>query len=86
MIVNSYKKFKLIQKLFQNAGIQLDFFWKPLHLQKPAKAMGYDEKDFPVTMSLAKRILSLPLYPEMTDQQQDYIVSLFEKFFLKHKK
>ena len=85
-VVKTERRDELLTFL-QDRGVQANVHYPiPLHLQKPAKAMGYDEKDFPVTMSLAKRILSLPLYPEMTDQQQDYIVSLFEKFFLKHKK
>jgi len=53
----------------------------PLHLQPAAKSLGYKESDFPKTLELSSKILSLPLYPEMKEEQQDYVVELFEKFF-----
>ena len=53
----------------------------PLHLQPAAKSLGYTEKDFPKTMELSSRILSLPLYPELKEEQQDFVAGLFEKFY-----
>ena len=32
-------------------------------------------------MRLSQRILSLPLYPGLTHEQQDYVVEMFEKFY-----
>ena len=57
----------------------------PLHLQPAAKSLGYTEKDFPRTMELSSKILSLPLYPELKETHQDYIAELFEAFY-KNKK
>ena len=45
----------------------------PFHLQGGYKKLGYSEGDFPVTEKLSKRILSLPIYPEMTEAQVSYV-------------
>ena len=46
----------------------------PLHLQPAYAALGYRRGELPVTEAVAESCLSLPLYPEMTDAQQDRVV------------
>ncbi|GGF36795.1 glutamine--scyllo-inositol aminotransferase [Youhaiella tibetensis] len=41
----------------------------PVHLQKAHADLGYGEGDFPVTETLAREVLSLPIFPEMTSRQ-----------------
>jgi dTDP-4-amino-4,6-dideoxygalactose transaminase len=45
----------------------------PLHLQKAYSSLGYAEGDFPHAESIAKKIISLPLFPEIKDEQIDYV-------------
>ncbi len=45
----------------------------PLHLMKAAQNLDYKAGDFPQAESQAKRILSLPIYPELTDDQVDHV-------------
>jgi dTDP-4-amino-4,6-dideoxygalactose transaminase len=45
----------------------------PFHLQGGYTQLGYKEGAFPVTERLAKRILSLPLFPEITDEQIQHV-------------
>lgn len=46
----------------------------PLHLQDAYKdTLGYKEGDFPVTEKIAKEILSLPMFPQLTPQQQERV-------------
>ena len=52
----------------------------PLHLQPAAKDLGYKKGDFPVTERLADRILSLPLYPELGDDQVYYVIEKIIQF------
>ncbi len=40
----------------------------PVHLQKGYASLGYGKGDFPVSESLAQEILSLPIYPELSEQ------------------
>jgi dTDP-4-amino-4,6-dideoxygalactose transaminase len=45
----------------------------PLHLQKAYAHLGYKEGDFPISERLAKEIVSLPMYPTLTDVQQSRV-------------
>ena len=53
----------------------------PLHLQKAYGHLGYKEGDFPVSERLAKEIVSLPMYPALTDVQQSRICQAVRRIF-----
>jgi dTDP-4-amino-4,6-dideoxygalactose transaminase len=53
----------------------------PVHMQNAYSYLGFKENDFPVTTSLCKEVLSLPMHPEMEQEQIDYIVSNILEFF-----
>lgn len=53
----------------------------PIHLQDAAKNLGYREGDFPVTERQAGTILSLPVYPELTDEQVEYVADSVSGFY-----
>jgi dTDP-4-amino-4,6-dideoxygalactose transaminase len=55
----------------------------PLHLQPAYAHLGYKCGDLPVTEAVADSCLSLPLYPEMTHEQQDRVVSVISAFLEK---
>ncbi|WP_127579937.1 DegT/DnrJ/EryC1/StrS family aminotransferase [Paenibacillus koleovorans] len=55
----------------------------PLHLQHVYNDLGYKAGDFPVSEAVSKRVLALPLYPEMTMDQQDYIIDTIANFCAK---
>jgi dTDP-4-amino-4,6-dideoxygalactose transaminase len=46
----------------------------PLHLQKAYENFGYKKGDFPVTERIATEIVSLPMFPELTPEQQRRVV------------
>lgn len=46
----------------------------PLHLQKAYQRLGYGVSDFPVCEKVAAQILSLPMFPHLTPQQQNRVV------------
>jgi dTDP-4-amino-4,6-dideoxygalactose transaminase len=54
----------------------------PVHLQKAYANLGYGIGDLPVTEFLAKRFLSLPIYPELQPRQISDIVSELDKAVL----
>ncbi len=55
----------------------------PLHLQKCFKHLGYKKGDFPVTEKLAEECLSLPMFPDITDDQMEYVCDKIKHFFKK---
>jgi len=57
------------------------YYPSPLHLQEGYKYLGYKENDFPVTSTLCKEVLSLPMHPEMEQEQLDYIILNVLNFF-----
>ena len=53
----------------------------PIHLQDAAKDLGYKPGDFPRGEEYAKTMISLPIYPELSDIQVAYIVQAVKKKF-----
>lgn len=52
----------------------------PLHLQKCFHYLGYKEGQFPESESAAKETVALPVYPELTEEQQVYVVESIKSF------
>jgi dTDP-4-amino-4,6-dideoxygalactose transaminase len=55
----------------------------PLHLQKCYADLGHKPGDFPVAEKAARECLSLPIYPELTDQQIQRVADAIKAFFHK---
>lgn len=59
----------------REAGIGVNVHYIPVHLQPYYRAMGFDRGDYPASESYYAEAISLPLYPAMTDEQQDQVVA-----------
>lgn len=57
------------------------FYPVPLHLQKAFAYLGYQEGDLPVAEKLSKRTVCLPIYPELTREEQDYVIECVKEFY-----
>lgn len=53
----------------------------PIHLQKAYNDLGYKKGDFPITERYSKEILSLPMFPELTYEQINYIYMNIQNYF-----
>jgi len=51
-----------------------------LHQQECFALLGYKEGDFPVSEQAAGEVLALPIYPELTDEQIDYVAGKVKEF------
>ncbi|MCB0065331.1 MAG: DegT/DnrJ/EryC1/StrS family aminotransferase [Caldilineaceae bacterium] len=64
------------------AGIATGMHYpKPIHLQQAYRELGYQPGDFPVAEALAEKILSLPIFPELTNDDVAYITETISAFF-----
>jgi dTDP-4-amino-4,6-dideoxygalactose transaminase len=62
--------------------IGMDIYYPvPLHLQECFRDLGYAKGDLPVAEEAASAVLSLPVYPELTDAQKDYVVGTIAEFY-----
>ena len=59
-------------------GIQTGVYYPvPVHLQPAYRDLGYGIGNFPAAETVAGEVLSLPLFPEMTDAQQEEVCGVF---------
>jgi len=69
-----------LQNLLHLNGVATGIHYPiPIHLQKAYKHLNYKLGDFPITKKVSKEILSLPMYPELTDKQIEYVCSIINK-------
>lgn len=52
----------------------------PLHLQQCFKFLGYKQGDYPEAERAAMETMALPMFPEIVDAQQEYVVNTIQKF------
>lgn len=59
------------------AGVETGIHYPlPLHLQPAVADLGYKPGDMPITEDIAQRMLSLPMFPEMTLEQVHYVADV----------
>ena len=71
-----------LQAHLRNKGVATSVFYPlSLHQQECFRPLGYRRGDFPVSEKAAKEVLALPVYPELTSEQQDYIVESIREYY-----
>jgi dTDP-4-amino-4,6-dideoxygalactose transaminase len=80
--VNRSGKRDELQKFLEDNGVSTGLHYPiPLHLQPCFSSLGYKKGNFPVTEELAEECLSLPIFPEITNEQIEYISEKIKLFF-----
>ena len=71
-----------LKKFLAEEGIGTEVYYPlPLHLQSCFHAWGGREGDFPEAERAAREVLALPLYPELTPEQQRYVADRLASFY-----
>lgn len=70
---------KEVRARLAEAGIGTAVYYPiPLHLTGPLLELGYTKGDFPIAEQASERILALPMYPEITNEQVDEVLAALQ--------
>jgi dTDP-4-amino-4,6-dideoxygalactose transaminase len=81
ILLNSEKDRNSLMDYLSLQGIMTVFHYIPLHTSPMGQSMGYREGMLPVTENIAGRILRLPMFFDLTEEQQQHILKAFYSFF-----
>jgi len=71
-----------LRNYLRDCGVPSDVYYPlPLHLQKAFAYLGYKSGDFPESETASKEVLALPVFPEMTDDQQNLVIESIAAFY-----
>lgn len=80
LLLNSKEERNNLIKWFQENGVTAPFHYIPLHISPMGKKLGYKKGDLPLTENLSTRLLRLPLYIGLSNDDLDYIIDLIKKY------
>jgi perosamine synthetase len=70
-----------LQKHLTEKGIMTKVYFDPIHLKSYYKReFKYHKGDLPQTEDLSRRVLTLPMYPQMTETELEYVKDSIEEF------
>jgi dTDP-4-amino-4,6-dideoxygalactose transaminase len=79
-VIKSESRNKLMEHL-KNSGIETIIHYPvPPHMQEAFTSLGFGKGDFPIAEKLSETMLSLPIYPGMTEEMIEYITNIIRKF------
>lgn len=79
-VIEVQKRDKLHRYLSHQGISTVIHYPTPIHLQPAYKHLGYKRGDFPVTEAAAKKILSLPMFPELTNKEIHFVARHIKQF------
>lgn len=68
------KSQKQVYNELRKKDILVNLHYIPVHRQPYYESLGFSEGDFPIAEKIYKGIISIPMYPKITDKQQNYII------------
>ena len=79
-VIRTKRRDELVKHL-RNSGVEVLVSWaKPMHQQR---ALHLDHFHLPLTEKISDEVVSLPMYPELTDEEVEYVVDCILSFLRK---
>jgi dTDP-4-amino-4,6-dideoxygalactose transaminase len=82
-VVRAKHRDELLEHMHKATAGGTIYYPVPLHMQPCFKYLGYKQGDMPVTEQACREVLALPIYAELTDEQQRYVVDTMKEFYRK---
>ncbi len=71
-----------LRKFLGDKGVGTEIYYPvPLHMQKCFAYLGMRPGDCPESAAAAASVLAVPIYPELTEAQQEYVVESIAEFY-----
>jgi len=71
-----------LRDYLKEKSIGFDIYYPvPLHLQECYSDLGYKKGELPISEKLAAKVISIPVFPEMTEDHQTYVVDALKNFY-----
>ena len=83
-VIRAPQRDRLRQYLLQEEVGTEVYYPLPLHLQECYSFLNHRTNDFPISEKAAQEVLALPIFPELTEDQQVYVVDRIHAFYKKH--
>lgn len=78
-VIRTDERKAMMDRLAEGAVASAIYYPVPLHLQRAFQNLGYKVGDFPVAEKACEQALAIPCYPELTIEQQEWIIKLVGK-------
>jgi dTDP-4-amino-4,6-dideoxygalactose transaminase len=85
-VIRAPGKRDALKAFLNEKGVGSEIYYPvPLHMQTCFSSLGYKKEDFPVSVTAAETSLALPIFPELTSEQINYVVDMTAQFFSRGK-
>lgn len=80
-VLGGFNERNSLMDFLTKKGISTKIYFDPVHRYSIFKRLGYANINLPITEKIASQVLTLPMYPHMTKEELDHLVTSVREFF-----